>query len=79
MKCVKSVFKIHEEARKCKTEIARSVLRTVGQAVGVGHMREHAMVCSGYAVKTVQLHSDNDIEKIREERIWQIKELKKML
>lgn len=28
-------FKVHEEARKCKTEIAKNFLRTVGQAVAV--------------------------------------------
>lgn len=68
-------FKIHEEARKCTTEIAKNVLRTVGQAVAVGHMKEHAMVCSDYAIKTVQLSSSNDLDKISVEREWQINEL----
>lgn len=68
-------FKIHEEARKCKTEIAKNVLRTVGQAVAVGHMKEHAMVCSDYAIKSVQLSSSNDLDKISAERTWQIDEL----
>lgn len=72
-------FKVHEEARKCKTEIAKNILRTVGQAVGVGHMRGHAMVCSDYAIKTVQLFSSNDLDKIKEERKWQINELMKII
>jgi hypothetical protein len=48
-------FKIHEIARQCKSETAKNAIRTAGQAVGVGHMREHAMVCSDYATKTIQL------------------------
>lgn len=70
-------FKVHEEARKCKTEVGKNILRTVGQAVAVGHMKEHAMVCSDYAIKTVQLSSSNDLEKITAEREWQIHELMK--
>ncbi|MFN1219012.1 putative immunity protein [Chryseobacterium kwangjuense] len=70
-------FKVHEEARKCTTEVGKNILRTVGQAVAVGHMQEHAMVCSDYAIKTVQLYSSNDLEKITAEREWQINELTK--
>jgi hypothetical protein len=38
--------------------------RTVGHAVRVGHMREHAMVCSDYAIKTIQIAFPENIEKI---------------
>ena len=69
-------FKIHEVARKCKSEIARNAMRTVGQAVGVGHMREHAMVCSDYAIKTIQLAFPDQTEKISQERQWQLNEIK---
>lgn len=72
-------FKIHEEARKCKSELPKTILRAAGQAVGVGHMREHAMVCSDYAIKTVQLSSFNNFDKISEERKWQIDEVKKYI
>lgn len=71
-------FKIHAIARNCKTEIARNAIRTVGQAIGVGHMKEHAMVCSDYAIKTVQLAYPNNKERITEEREWQLKELRKI-
>ncbi len=71
-------FRIHAIARQCKTELAKNAIRTSGQAVGVGHMREHAMVCSDYAVKTVALAFPNDIEKIKEERMWQLNELRKL-
>ena len=70
-------FKIHEVARQCKSEIAKNAIRTVGQAVGVGHMREHAMVCSDYAIKTIQLAFPDQIDKISQERLWQLNELKK--
>ena len=69
-------FKIHAIARKCKTEIAKSAIRSSGQAVGVGHMREHAMVCSDYAIKTIQLVFPDNIDKVSDERRWQLKELK---
>lgn len=68
-------FKIHALARNCKTEIGKNAIRAVGQAVGVGHMKEHAMVCADYAIKTVQLAFPNDREKITEERKWQLRAL----
>ena len=71
-------FKIHAVARNCKTEIGKNAIRTVGQAVGVGHMKEHAMVCSDYAIKTVQLAFPNDKEKITEERKWQLEVLREI-
>lgn len=40
-------------------------------------MSAHAMVRSDYAIKTVQLSSSNDMEKITEERNWQIAALEK--
>ena len=48
-------FRIHAIARNCKTELAKNAVRTSGQAVAVGHMREHAIVCSDYAIKTIEL------------------------
>lgn len=70
-------FKIHKLARKCESEIKKTALRVAGQAVGSGHMREHAMVASDYAIKTINLISFNDIEAITKEREWQLNELKK--
>ena len=72
-------FKIHALARECKSEIAKNAVRTTGQAVGVGHMREHAMVCSDYAIKTIQLVFPDNLDKITEERQWQLNELKQFL
>jgi len=72
-------FKIHKIARECDSEIKKTALRVVGQAVSSGHMREHAMVASDYAIKTIGLISSNDIDAITFERKWQLNELKKFL
>lgn len=72
-------FKVHEVARVCKSETAKASARAVGQAVGVGHMRGHAMVASDYAIKAVGLNYKEDMDKIIEEREWQLSELKKYI
>ena len=69
-------FKIHAVARQCITDVAKTAIRTAGQAVGVGHMKEHAMVCSDYAIKTVQLVFPGSMDKIKAERQWQLNALK---
>lgn len=71
-------FRIHAIARQCKTEVGKNAIRTTGQAVGVGHMKEHAMVCSDYAIKTVELAFPKDFNKIKKEREWQLEELKRI-
>lgn len=48
----KAGFKVHQLARVCASEMERAALRTAGQAVGAGHMREHAMVAADYAIKS---------------------------
>ncbi|SFP74222.1 putative immunity protein [Caldicoprobacter faecalis] len=72
-------FKIHKVAREYDSEIKRTALRVAGHAVASGHMKEHAMVASDYAVKVIGLISSNDIDEITFEREWQLKELKKLL
>jgi hypothetical protein len=72
-------FKIHAIARQCKTAVGKNAIRTAGQAVAVGHMKEHAMVCADYAIKTIELAFPAELNKIREEREWQLKELNKII
>jgi hypothetical protein len=72
-------FKIHKIARECNSEIKKNALRATGQAVASGHMREHAMVASDYAIKTIALISSNDMNAITLEREWQLNEIKKFL
>ncbi|SIN90828.1 hypothetical protein SAMN05878443_0428 [Carnobacterium alterfunditum] len=71
-------FKIHKLARECDDEIQKTALRVAGQAVGSGHMREHAMVASDYAVKTIGLLNSNNINAVTREREWQLNELKRI-
>jgi 1,6-anhydro-N-acetylmuramate kinase len=71
-------FKIHKLAHDSDSEIQKSALRTVGQAVASGHMKEHAMVASDYAIKTIGLIRNNDIGAITKERKWQLNELNKL-
>ena len=72
-------FKIHKIARESSSEIAKTALRVVGQAVASGHMKEHAMVASDYAVKVIGLISSNSLDEITLERKWQLSEIKKFL
>ncbi|MCX2584400.1 putative immunity protein [Pedobacter sp. MR22-3] len=60
------------------TELAKNAVRAAGQAVAVGHMREHAMVCSDYVIKTIGLAFSDDLNRIREERMWQLNEIRKL-
>lgn len=72
-------FKIHKIVRECDCEINKTALRVVGQAIASGHMREHAMVASDYAIKTINLLKPNDLEAVTAERQWQLNELRKFL
>lgn len=69
-------FKIHEMAKACENIVMQTALRVLGQAVATGHMREHAMVASDYAIKVVNLLSPNDMDAVKRERKWQIEHLK---
>lgn len=44
-----AAFQIHRLARDSQDAVIQAALRTAGQAVAAGHMREHAMVASDYA------------------------------
>jgi len=68
-------FKIHKLARESEDKVIQTALRVVGQSIATGHMKEHAMVASDYAIKVINLLYPNKIEKVTEERLWQIKQL----
>ncbi|MDE7105630.1 MAG: hypothetical protein K2O22_00515 [Anaeroplasmataceae bacterium] len=71
-------FKIHRIAREQKDELSKTILRVIGHAVASGHMKEHSMVASDYAVKVINLLYNNDLEKITEERLWQLEKIKEL-
>ncbi|KLU61171.1 hypothetical protein CEB3_c23910 [Peptococcaceae bacterium CEB3] len=69
-------FKVHRLAKETTDVILQAALRVVGQAIGTGHMREHAMVASDYAVKVINLKFPADMEAVKSEREWQIRAMK---
>ncbi|MEA4903137.1 putative immunity protein [Desulfitobacterium sp.] len=73
-------FKIHKIAKECPDLVIQVALRVTGQAVGTGHMKEHAMVASDYAIdyaiKVVNLMLPEDMEAVTRERNWQLGALK---
>lgn len=69
-------FQIHQLAKNSKNIVAQTALRVVGQAVAAAHMPEHAMVASDYAIKVINLLFPNDVNAVRQERLWQIENLK---
>lgn len=69
-------FRIHQLAKSSRNVVTQTALRVVGQAVATGHMREHAMVASDYAVKVINLLFPDDDNAIQQERMWQIAHLK---
>jgi hypothetical protein len=70
-------FKVHQLAKDCSDKGIQAAFRVAGQAIGTGHMREHAMVASDYAVKAINIKFPNDKEAVTRERYWQIETLRK--
>jgi len=69
-------FKVHKIAKECENPVKQAALRVAGQAIGTGHMREHAMVASDYAIKVINLMYPNNMKAVRFERDLQITSLK---
>ena len=68
-------FGVHQLAKACSDVAQKAALRTAGQAIATGHMKEHAMVASDYAIKTINLLHPNDKQAVTQERLQQIEEL----
>lgn len=68
-------FKIHKTAREQNDEVIKNVFRVIGQAVGSGHMKEHSLIASDYAIKVINLMYSNNMVKVNEERNWQLNKL----
>ena len=74
-----SGFQVHQIAREMDDAVRKTAYRVAGQGVAVGHMREHAMVASDYAVKVVNLLFPDDEAAVAKERQWQINTLKHLV
>lgn len=72
-------FKIHKMAKECDDVVQQTAFRVVGQAVATGHMKEHGMVASDYAIKVINLLYPNDIAAVSKERQWQIECIKSVI
>lgn len=72
-----AAFQIHKLARESSSEINKTALKVSGHAVASGHMKEHAMVASDYAIKVITMLYPDDLGSVTKEREWQIKELRK--
>lgn len=68
-------FKIHKLAREQDDLLKETVFRVIGQAISSGHMKEHSIVASDYAIKVINILYDNDVEIIKKERNWQLNRL----
>ncbi len=71
-------FKIHQMAKASEDVIITTALRVAAHAVAAGHMQEHAMVASDYAVKTINLLNPKNMDAVKQERLWQINRLRKI-
>jgi len=71
-------MKVHRLAKECGDPVVQAALRVAGQAIGTGHMREHAMVASDYAIKTINLKYPYDMNAVKAEREWQIDALNRV-
>ncbi|MBQ4251435.1 MAG: hypothetical protein II704_00145 [Erysipelotrichaceae bacterium] len=67
-----AAFRIHQLARTSEDTVTSTALRVTGQAIASGHVKEHAMVASDYAVKIINLLYPDDLEAVRKERQWQL-------
>jgi hypothetical protein len=72
----RAAFVIHRIARACESETERAALRAAGHAVASGHVGEHALVASDYAVRTACLADLGDIGAATRERLLQLEELR---
>lgn len=65
---------VHALAKGCEGA-EQAAVRTVGHALSVCHMREHAIVASDYAILTLNLLYPGDTDSMVEERTLQIRDL----
>ena len=71
-------FRIHQLAKTNEDPVSGAALRVIGHAVAAGHMKEHAMVASDYAVKVINLLHPENMDAVKKERLWQIEHLKEI-
>ena len=71
----RAALRVHQLARNTENAITTTILRSFAHAISTGHMSEHALVASDYAIKAVGLLTLQDMQAIETERLWQVQEL----
>jgi len=61
-------FTVNELAKESKSAISKYSARSFAQAIATGHMRGHAMVSSDYAIKVVNILTNNSLDDSTNER-----------
>ena len=70
-------FRMHQLAKENSLGLYKAALRAIGHAIASGHVKEHAIVASDYAIKVINILFPGDMEAVRKERRWQLEQLKK--
>lgn len=71
-------LRVNSLCKTAATEIEKTVLRTAMHAIASGHMGEHSIVASDYAVKAINLIYQNDPCAISREREAQLDDLQNL-
>jgi hypothetical protein len=70
--------KMNRLARDEKNPLHAKVLRAMGQVAATPHVKWHALVASEYAIVIINLLYPNNLDKVKEEREFQIELMNKI-
>ena len=70
--------KMNRLAREEKNPVHAKVLRAMGQVAATPHVKWHALVVSEYAIVIINLLYPNNVDKVKEEREFQIELMSKI-
>lgn len=74
-----SALSVHKLARETNLEVEKLAYRAIGHAVAIGHVGDHAIIASDYAIKSLGLFKDGNMGAITQERKWQLDKLKLLI
>ncbi|NQX46117.1 hypothetical protein HQN87_12315 [Paenibacillus tritici] len=72
-------FVVNELAKESKSDISKYSARSFAQAIATGHMRGHALVSSDYAIKAINVLTDNSTDSSTKERERQLNILHELI
>jgi len=65
-------FNIHKLARQAPDAVLATAYRAIAHAIANGHMKEHVIVASDYAIKPINILEPNNEAAVKKERQFQI-------